>query len=172
MSLKYHSMMLAAVAILFLIVVVTAAQANYPKQALPNQDARTKFLETLKIVQAADFAGATNAELSSSVDKMNQALQLIESANLLEKRGQLSDANKAAQEALQILSSLQPRVLDIQEKAQTRSQQQRILTYVMAPVMAFLTVLAYHYGREAHRRYRVTKTMNMRVVVKPNAGKE
>ena len=169
---KIHSIMLALVTILFLIVVIAAAQATYPKQGLPSQDASAKFLETVKAVQTANLAGATNNELSGSVEKLNEALQLIESANALEKRGQLSDAKNAAQEALRILSNVQSEALSLQEKAQTRSQQQRLLTYALAPIMALLTVLIYHYGGQAYRRYRVTKTMNMRVRVKPNARKK
>lgn len=157
---------------LFLVGAIAFAQATAPTQQLPTQDAQSKFLETLKIVQAANLAGASNTELSDSVEKLNQALRLIESANQLEEQGQLSDANNAAQQAQQILSSVQSEALALQEKAQTRTQQQKMLTYVLAPIMAFLTVLVYHYGRRAHRRYRITKTMNMRVTVRPNAGKE
>lgn len=157
---------------LFLVGAIAFAQATAPTQQLPTQDAQSKFLETLKIVQAANLAGASNTELSDSVEKLNQALRLIQSANQLEERGQLTDANNAAQQAQQILSSVQSEALALQEKAQTRSQQQRLLTYALAPIMAFLTVLVYHYGRQAHRRYRITKTMNMRVTVRPNARKE
>lgn len=169
---KIRSIVLAAVAILFLVVVMTGAQATHPKQALPSQDADTKFLETVRTVQAANLAGTTNNELSGSVQKLNEALHLIESANALEKRGQLSDANNITQEALQILGGVQSEALSLQEKAQTRSQQQRLLTYSLAPIMAFLTVLIYHYGGHAYRRYKVTKTMNMRVRVKPDAHKK
>jgi hypothetical protein len=164
--------MLALVTILFLIVVIAVAQATYPKQGLPSQDASAKLLETVKAVQTANLAGATNNELSGSVEKLNEALQLIESANALEKRGQVSDANNAEQEALQILSNVQSEALSLQEKAQTRNQQHRLLTYALAPIMALFTVLIYHYGGQAYRRYRVAKTMNMRVRVKPNARKK
>jgi len=170
--LKIRSIMLAAVAILFIVWVIAAAQATHPKQALASQDANTKFFETVRAVQTANLAGATNGELTGSVEKLNQALELIESANELEKRGQLSDANNAAQDTLQILVSVQSEALSLQEKAQTRSQQQRLLTYALAPIMAFLTVLVYHYGGQAYRRYRVAKTMNMRVRVKPDARKK
>jgi hypothetical protein len=164
--------MVALVAILFLIGIIAVAHATYPRQEPTGQDVSSKLFETVRVVQAANLAGATNNELSGSVEKLNEALRLIESANELQKRGQLSDANNAAQEALQILSNVQSEALSLQEKAQTRSQQQRLLTYALAPIMAFLSVLIYHYGGRAYRRYRVTKTMNMRVTVKPNARKK
>jgi vacuolar-type H+-ATPase subunit H len=157
---------------LFLVGIIAFAQATTPKQLPQTHDAESKFLETLELLQAANLAGATNDELSGSVQKLNEALSLIESANQLEKQGQLSDANNAAQKALQILSSAQSEALALQEKAQARTQQQKLLTYVLAPIMAFLTVLVYHYGRKANRRYRITKTMNMRVRVRPNVKPE
>ncbi len=168
---KKRLIIVVAVAILFLVGIIAFAQATTPKQLPPTQDAQSKLLETVKLVQSANLAGASNAELSKSVEKLNEALRLIESANQLEKQGQLSDANNATQQALQILSSVQSEAVALQEKAQARTQQQRLLTYALAPLMAILTVLVYHYGGQAYRRYRVAKTMNMRVRVRPNVKK-
>jgi hypothetical protein len=148
------------------------AHATYPRQELTGQDVSSKLFETVRVVQAANLAGATDAELSDSVEKLNEALHLIETANQFESKGRLSDAHNTMQEAMRILSSVQSEASTLQEKAETRTQQQRLVAYALAPIMAIITMLGYHYGGQVYRRYRVTRTMKMRVRVRPNAKKE
>jgi hypothetical protein len=148
------------------------AQAPSLQAQALTQDARAKFLQTFTLLQAADVAGATNQELSASVQKLNRALQLLNSADQLEKQGQSKAAGDNVQQAEQLLNATQSDAVALQAQAQSRRQQQNIITYALAPIMAFLTALLYHYGGRAYRRYRVTRTMKMRVRVKPTESKK
>ena len=154
------------------LIALTAIAQTATLQAQTIQDARAKLLETFTLVRAANIAGATNQELSGSVQKLNQALQLLDSADQLGKQGQSAAASSYVQQAEQLLSTVQSDAVALQTKAQNRSQQQKLMTYALAPIMAFLTTLIYYYGGRAYRRYRITKTMNMRVRVKPTGAKK
>jgi hypothetical protein len=147
------------------------AGATSPTQVTGPQ-ARSEFAAAFEVVQSANLAGATNAELSNLTLRMNAALRLMDNADILDKEGRSQDGARLRAEAISFLDTIPTQATNLQAKAEQRTSQERVLAYLLAPILAGLVVVAYHYGRRGYKRYRVARMMYMGVKVKSDANKK
>lgn len=154
-----------------IVAALSFTQASSPSQVTDVQ-ARAEFAAAFKLVHSANLAGATNPELSNLTQQLNAASRLLDEANMLDKQGRSADANTLRAQAISLLDTIPTQASNLQAQAEQRSFQERALAYLLAPIMAGFVVLAYHYAGKAYWRYRIARTMGMRIKVKPNANKK
>jgi hypothetical protein len=160
--------LIITIGLVAIVMLAGLAYAFSPSQAT-EQQARSDFAAAFKLLHSANVAGATNPELSNLTQQLNAALKMIDDSEVLDKQGKAADANALRSQAISLLNTVPKEAADLRASAEQRTSQERILTYLLAPIMAGLVVLAYHYGGKAYRRYRIARTMGMKVKVKPNA---
>ena len=123
-------------------------------------------------MRLANLAGAANPELSNLTKQLNEALKLIDNSEMLDQQGRGADADALRSQAISLLAAMPTEAANLQTRVEQRAAQEKLLSYLLAPIMAGLVVLAYHFGGRVYQRYRVARTMSMKVRVKPNANKK
>jgi hypothetical protein len=156
---------------LALVATLALVHSSFPLQVTDVQ-VRSNFAASFKAVQSANLAGATNSELSNLTQQLNAALKLIDNSELLDQQGRGADADALSSQAISLLGAIPTEAANLRARAEQRTAQERLLSYLLVPIIAGLVVLAYHFGGRAHQRYRVARTMSMKVRVKPNANKK
>ncbi len=165
--LECRTVLVAAVFLVTLSAIPLAYQVT-PFQTSTPEIAQTKFAAAVRAVQVANLAGATNSELTQDVQDLNVALNMIIRSEELERQSRSLEANNEAQQALSVLTNIQSSASALQARAQARNQQNKAITYALAPVFSLLVVFLFHYGLNSYRKYRTARMMNMRIRVRYN----
>jgi hypothetical protein len=157
MSLRIVALIILIIAPFFLVVEV-ASQA--PTGLQPG------FTKAILDVRSAEAAGGTPSEIASLVETLNKALELNEQAL------RLTDPSSAAQRAQllvqvdQMLLKVEDNAEQLQVAASQRTNLNRIVAYVAGGVAALLATFAYALCLSFWRRYRVKRTLQMKIVPK------
>ena len=132
----------------------------------PTGELQPKFTQVLAEIHKAESAGATTAEVANLAAPLNQAVQLNNQALALTRP---EDAQKRSQllgQVDQILNGVQSNATHLQAIASQRTFTNTTLTYIFGGVGAFLATLAYIYGVDFWRKYRMKRTFQMKVIPK------
>jgi hypothetical protein len=121
------------------------------------------FNQALLQVRSAEAAGATPSELSSLVVSLNKALQLNEQAMRLTDPASSQQRAQLLKQVDQILGHVHDNALALQVTASDRTSLNLILAYVGGGVAAVLGTLAYALSLSLWRRYRVKRTLQMKL---------
>jgi nucleotidyltransferase/DNA polymerase involved in DNA repair len=148
------------VSILLLLVACSSLASSQPTDEL-----QPHFNEAIVQVHRAEAAGATPSEVAELVLLLNKALEINEAALALNP----SDA----QHRISLLSQVDGILLDVQSRATQleRSGARRMATtktmlYVVGGVGAFLSTIVYAWGVSLFHRYRIKRTLQMKVIPK------
>lgn len=157
MSLRIVALIILALAPFFLVV---NAMSQAPIGLQPG------FNQALLEVRNAEAAGATSSEVAGLVGSLNRALELNERAL------RLTDPSSAAQRA-QILAQVNQTVLNVENSAKQlqivvsqRAAVNHVVAYVAGGVAAILATFSYALCLSFYRKYRVKRTMQMKITPK------
>jgi hypothetical protein len=157
MSLRIVALIILIIAPCFLVVEV-ASQA--PTGLQPG------FNQAILDVRSAETAGGTPSEIASLVETLNRALTLNEQAL------QLTDPSSAGQRAQllvqvdQMLLRVEDNAKQLQVVASERTNVNRIVAYVAGGAAALLATFAYALCLSFWKRYRVKRTLQMKITPK------
>jgi hypothetical protein len=156
MSLRIIALIILAIAPCFLV--------NMGSQA--SSGLQPGFNEAILDVQKAEAAGATANETGDLVRSLNRAL------NLSEQSLQLTGPSSAAQrtqllgQVNQILFTVDASARRLQIAASQRATKDRIVAYAAGAAVALIATFVYALCISFSRRYRVKRTLQMRIIPK------
>jgi ElaB/YqjD/DUF883 family membrane-anchored ribosome-binding protein len=122
-----------------------------------------EFNRAIVEVRKAEAAGATPTEISSLVASLNKALDLSEQAMRSTDPASSQQRTQLLSHANETLTKVEDSALQLQATAAQRTTQYRVLAYVGAGVAALLATLAYALSLSFYRRYRVKRTLQMKL---------
>ena len=130
-----------------------------------NQSLQPSLGQAIVAVNNAEAAGATPNEIAPLVAMLNKALELNQGASNL-PANQTEGRNAVLSSVNQILTNVANQANDLTTTSAQRTYTNKILTYATGLVLAAVGTLAYIFGVELHKRYRIKRTLQMRVTRK------
>lgn len=124
------------------------------------------FGAALSSVHQAELAGATADEIRPLVTELNNALKLNLEALRLTSPAQSANRSALLGQVDHTLINVQSNANDLQSSAAQRTFTNKVVTYIFGIVAAAVLTFVYAYGRGLWRRYRVKRTLQMRIVLK------
>jgi hypothetical protein len=162
--LQTTTMSLRIVALIILIIAPSFLVADIASQAPTGL--QPGFNKAILDVRSVEAAGGTPSEIASLVETLNRALELNEQAL------RLTDPPSAGQRA-QLLAQVDQMLLKVEDNARQlqvvaseRTNVNGIVAYVAGGVAALLGTFAYALCLSFWRRYRVKRTLQMKITPK------
>ena len=134
-------------------------------QAQLNPNLQTGFGQAIVAINNAETAGATPNETAPLVAMLNEALALNREAFSLPSN-QTNQQNALLSSVNQILTSVTNQANDLTVTSARRTYTNTIITYVSGIVAAALGTFAYIFCVEFYQRYRIKRTLQMRITRK------
>lgn len=122
-----------------------------------------EFGRAFKAVQIAELAGARPSEVSQLVANLNKALELNRQAVKLNVPGESEKRHELLAQVDQILTTVQADGSELAVSSAQRSYNDRVLTYLWAAIAAILGTLIYGLTASFYQKYRIKRTMQMRI---------
>lgn len=144
-----------------ILIAVTMISPQYPLAQI-NQPLQPSLGQAIAAVNDAEAAGASPNETAPLVTLLNKALELNREASSL-PTNQTEQRNAILSSANQILTSVANQANDLTTTSAQRTYTNKILTYVTGLVLAVVGTFAYVFGAEFYKRYRIKRTLEMRV---------
>ena len=124
------------------------------------------FGNALLALQEAESAGASPAELSQLVTLLNNALELNRQAMALTRPDQAGQRAELLSQVDSTLTTVQNQAADLKVSASRRTAYDRTVTYVWGAVSAVLGTICYVLILSVYEKYRVKRTLQMKVILK------
>jgi hypothetical protein len=130
-----------------------------------NRPLQPSFGQAIVAVNNAEAAGATPNETVPLVAMLNRALELNEEASSL-PTNQTDQRNALLSTVNQILTNVTNQANDLTTTSAQRTYTNTIMTYVSGIAAAVVGTFAYVFGVEFYQRYRIKRTLQMRIKAK------
>lgn len=144
-----------------ILVAVTMISSLYPLAQM-NQPLQPSLGQAIVAVNNAEAAGATPNETAPLVTLLNKALELNQEASSL-PTNQTEQRNATLSSVNQILTNVTNQANDLTTTSARRAYTNKIMTYVSGVVVAVVGTFAYVFGVEFYQRYRIKRTLQMRI---------
>jgi len=102
------------------------------------EDAYKELITTLDLINEAYSYGADSNQIKDLINKLNNALSLLEEAKIYEKENKTLEANYKIQQAMQIIKEVKIEAENILNSAKQENINIKILAYSSAPIIAFI----------------------------------
>lgn len=132
----------------------------------PAETVQPSFTGALAAVREAEAAGARSDELTEIVALLNKALEINQEAVKLTQPDQAGRRAELLRESDQLVGTVEVRAAELAAVASQRTYWNTVLAYVSGGVVAALATVAYAYGTSLWRKYRIKRTLQMRVIPK------
>jgi hypothetical protein len=133
-----------------------------PHYSQAQLNATPGFGQAIVAVNNAEAAGATSNETAPLVTMLNKALELNQEASSL-PTNQTDQRNALLSTVNQILTNVTDQANDLTATSTQRTYTNKIITYLTGLVVAAVGTFAYAFGVELYKRYRIKRTLPMRV---------
>ena len=135
-------------------------------QSQTNTELQSGFGPALASVHRAEAAGATTDELKQLVISLNAALQLNDNTANLTQPNQTTQRSQILTQLSQVLDGVSANATRLEAVASQRTFMGKVIAYVSAGIAAVVGTVVYAYGVSFWHKYRIKRTMQMRVVPK------
>jgi hypothetical protein len=155
-----------AVTVIVLAIALLLSARLISVSSQPTGELQPQFTQALSQIHQAESAGATAEEVANVVAPLNRAVELNEQALALTQPRDAQNRTQLLGQVDGILSGVQSNATHLAALASQRTFTNTTLTYMSGGVAAFLATIAYAYGVEFYRKYRVKRTFQMKVIPK------
>ena len=142
-----------------ILITIIILSTHYSRAQL---NATSGFGQAIVAVNNAEAAGATSNETAPLVVMLNKALELNQEASSL-PTNQTDQRNALLSTVNQILTDVTNQANDLTATSTQRTYTNKIMTYVSGIVVAAVGTFVYVFGLEFYQRYRIKRTLQMRV---------
>ncbi len=123
---------------------------------------QTRLNKSLLLVHQAESAGATPAEVGELIQLLNKALEIDDAIHQLASNDQQRRTQLDAQ-LKDVFDTLETRAVQLETSASQRALTSKVIAYVSAGFAALALTGAYILGIAFWRKYRVKRTLRMRI---------
>jgi len=148
-----------------LLLILVAAHSN-TSTYLRADEIQPRFNQAITQVRLAESAGATQSEITELLTTLNKALDLNEQALKLTSPNEAQRRAELLTQVNAMLNDVQRRASALEAVASQRTRTNTVLAYVYGGIAAAVGTFAYASLFAFYRRYRIKRTLQMKVTPK------
>ena len=150
------------IALLLILVAVHSNTSTY----LRADEIQPRFNQAITQVRLTESAGATQSEITELLTTLNKALDLNEQALKLTSPNEAQRRAELLTQVSAMLNDVQSRASALETVASQRTRTNTVLAYVYGGIAAAVGTFAYASLFAFYRRYRIKRTLQMKVTPK------
>lgn len=126
-------------------------------------EAQASTYEAFMAIYQADIAGGSQTKVRELSSRLNKAVNMTREAYELEKQGRSAEASNLNEKVVGDCSELATQARLLREEALLGAFRQRLLSFTLAPILAFVTTVVAHFGYRWWKRWDVERTLRMEI---------